>query len=369
LLPLVLEDAIKIGFTKDKALVEKFLTLIQTRIVALPYKQWQTIDLNNTSQVLKIKLQSAGHILGSAYVECDFNQQRIVFFGDSGDSYTRLLPLPKSPYKADILVLESTYGDKNHENRKARRKQIKTVIGKCFTNSGVILIPAFSIGRTQELLYELEDIIYHFKQSPVAKSKNWDDIEIILDSPLANKFTEVYKKLRPYWDKEANKKINAGRYPLSFEQLTTINAHQDHLNAIDYLKRTARPCIVLAASGMCSGGRIVNYLKALIEDRRTDILFVGYQAIGTTGRQIQKYANRNGYIELDGQRLTINAGVYTLSGYSAHADQAGLLRFIKGMCKKPKEIRLVHGDQSAKLELQIEIKRLFPESTVSIPYQ
>ena len=369
LLPLVLEDAIKIGFTKDKALVEKFLTLIQTRIVALPYRQWQTIPLLNTSQAVRIKLQPAGHILGSAYVECDFNQQRIIFSGDLGASYTPLLPSPKSPCKADILVLESTYGDKNHENRKARRKQLKSVIEKCFTNSGVILIPAFSIGRTQELLYELEDIIYRFKQSPVAKLKNWDDIEIIVDSPLANKFTEVYKKLRPYWDKEANKKINTGRHPLSFEQLTTINTHQDHLNAIDYLKRTARPCIVLAASGMCSGGRIVNYLKALIEDRRTDILFVGYQAIGTTGRQIQKYANRNGYIELDGQRLTINAGVYTLSGYSAHADQAGLLRFIKGMRKKPHDIRLVHGDQSAKLQLQTEIKRLFPESTVSIPHQ
>lgn len=120
---------------------------------------------------------------------------------------------------------------------------------------------------------------------------------------------------------------------------------------------------------MCTGGRIVNYLKALIEDQRTDILFVGYQAIGTTGQQIQKYANRNGYIDLDGQRLTINAGVYTLSGYSAHADQAGLLRFIKGMRKQAKEIRLVHGDQSAKLQLQTEIRRLFPESIVSIPYQ
>lgn len=369
LLPLVLEDAIKIGFTKDKALVEKFLTLIQTRIVALPYKQWQAIPLLNIAQIVKIKLQPAGHILGSAYVECDFNQQRIIFSGDLGASYAPLLPSPKSPYKADILVIESTYGDKNHENRKARRKQLKTVIEKCFTNSGVILIPAFSIGRTQELLYELEDIIYHFKQLPAAKSKNWDDIEIIVDSPLANKFTEVYKKLRPYWDKEANKKINAGRHPLSFEQLTTINAHQDHLNAIDYLKRTARPCIVLAASGMCTGGRIVNYLKALIEDQRTDILFVGYQAIGTTGQQIQKYANKKGYIELDGKRLSINAGVYTLSGYSAHADQAGLLRFIKGMRKKPKDIRLVHGDQSAKLQLQTEIKRLFPEFTVSIPHQ
>jgi len=367
LLPLVLKGAIKIGFTKDKALVEKFLALIQARIIALPYKQWQEIPLQNTQQVLKIKLKPAGHILGSAYIECAFNKQRIIFSGDLGASYTPLLPAPKSPYSADILVLESTYGDKNHQNRQHRKKQLKQIIEKCFINKGVILIPAFSIGRTQELLYELEDIIYHSRQTKVAKTKNWDELEIIVDSPLANEFTEVYKKLRPFWDKEAKGKLMSGRHPLSFEQLTTINSHQDHLNAIDYLKRTARPCIVLAASGMCSGGRIVNYLKALIEDERTDILFVGYQAAGTPGQVIQKYAGKHGYVELDGQRYTINAGTYTLSGYSAHADQASLLRFIKRMHKSPKEIRLVHGDEAAKLQLKLASEKLFPDSVVLIP--
>ena len=367
LLPLVLKDAIKIGFTKDKDLVEKFLALIQARIIALPYKQWQEIPLQNTDQVLKIKLKPAGHILGSAYIECLYNKQRIIFSGDLGASYTPLLPAPQAPYRADILVLESTYGDKNHQNRQQRKKQLKQIIEKCFTNKGVILIPAFSIGRTQELLYELEDIIYHSRQTKVAKTRNWDDLEIIVDSPLANEFTEVYKKLRPFWDKEAKSKLMSGRHPLSFEQLTTINSHQDHLNAIDYLKRTARPCIVLAASGMCSGGRIVNYLKALIEDKRTDILFVGYQAAGTPGQVIQKYANKRGYVELDRQRYNINAGVYTLSGYSAHADQASLLRFIKRIHKKPKEIRLVHGDDTAKLQLKLAIEKLFPDSVVLIP--
>lgn len=173
-------------------------------------------------------------------------------------------------------------------------------------------------------------------------------MEVIVDSPLASKFTEVYKELKPYWDAEAKAKVSQQRHPLSFEQLTTINTHKEHLETVDYLKKTARPCIVLAASEMCAGGRIVNYLKALLENKRTDVLFVGYQAVGTAGRMIQQYADQHGYVEMDGHRYTINAGVYTLSGYSAHADQNTLVRFVSRMRVKPKEIRLIHGDEQAK---------------------
>jgi len=278
-----------------------------------------------------------------------------------------LLPSPKSPYKTDLLVLESTYGDKNHVNRKERKTQLKNLIIRCLQNKGVILIPAFSIGRTQELLYELEEIIHQNKQKLIYQSLVWDDLEIIVDSPLASKFTETYKDLKPYWDAEAKVKINHGRHPLSFEQLTTINDHQQHLSTVEYLKKTARPCIVIAASGMCAGGRVVNYLKALIEDKRTDVLFVGYQAEGTAGRIIQQYADKQGYVELDEQRYSINAGVYTLNGYSAHADQATLIRFVKRMRIKPKEIRLVHGDDQAKRILQESMQDLFPEIKVWVP--
>jgi metallo-beta-lactamase family protein len=118
---------------------------------------------------------------------------------------------------------------------------------------------------------------------------------------------------------------------------------------------------------MCAGGRIVNYLKALIEDERTDILFVGYQAVGTTGRAIQHFAKKNGHVKMDRQRYDINAGVYTLSGYSAHADQAALIRFVKRMQIKPKEIRLIHGDEEAKQVLQERLQSLIPESKVWIP--
>ena len=217
------------------------------------------------------------------------------------------------------------------------------------------------------LLYELEEIIQQNRNKRVYQQLVWDDLEVIVDSPLASKFTEVYKALKPYWDAEARLKVKQGRHPLSFEQITTINDHQEHLATVEYLKKTARPCIVLAASGMCAGGRIVNYLKALIEDNRTDILFVGYQAAGTAGRVIQKYAGTHGYVEMDGQRYTINAGVYTLSGYSAHADQATLIKFVKRMRVKPKEIRLVHGDEEAKGILKNKLCSLYPDIRVWVP--
>ncbi len=373
LLPLVLEDAVKIGFSRDRQLIKKFLKLLASRIIAIPYGQWQKVVLSeNCTDMLNIRLQPAGHILGSAYIECQVKQstgqqQHITFSGDLGGPFTPLLPNPKPPYKTDVLVLESTYGDKDHDNRKQRKTLLKDLIIRCLADNGVILIPAFSIGRTQELLYELEEIIFQNKNKKIHQQLHWDDLEIIVDSPLASKFTEVYKELKPHWDAEAKAKIIAGRHPLSFEQLTTIDSHKEHLATVDYLQKTARPCIVLAASGMCAGGRIVNYLKALIEDKRTDVLFVGYQAQGTTGRMILKYADRHGYIEMDGKRYMIHAAVHSLSGYSAHAGQSSLIRFVKRIRVKPKEIRLIHGDDNAKQMLQQNLQTLLPECKVWIP--
>ncbi len=368
LLPLVLEDAVKIGFTRDKALIEKFLKLLTSRIIAVPYGEWQEINLSATcNQSLNIKLNPAGHILGSAYIECDTNNQKITFSGDLGGPHTSLLPNPKPPYKTDVLVLESTYGDKNHSNRKDRKTQLKNRIVHCLQNRGAILIPAFSIGRTQELLYEIEEIIHQNKGKKIYQQLDWEDLDIIVDSPLASRFTEVYKTLKPYWDAEAKVKIINGRHPLSFEQLTTVNSHREHLETVEYIEYTAKPCIVLAASGMCTGGRIVNYLKALIEDKRTDVLFVGYQAVGTAGRMIQQYGEEHGYVVMDGKKYTINAGVYTLTGYSAHADQETLIRFVKRMRVKPKEIRLIHGDERAKIVLQARLQALFSDIKVWVP--
>lgn len=376
LLPLVLEDAIKIGFTRDKILVERFLRRIKQQIIAVPYRSWTRVigpdkpdgPINNT---LDIKLQPAGHILGSAYVECrcrehNKKEHRIVFSGDLGATHAPLLPAPKSPYRADTLIIESTYGDRQHQGRRQRRLQLKAIIEKSLKDRGAVLIPAFSIGRTQEILYELESIIHDFDGN-AAGDNSWKNLEIIVDSPLAANFTSAYRSLKQFWDKEALARVKDGRHPLDFEQLYTVSSHQQHLDSIEYIQRKNHPCIVIAASGMCAGGRIMNYLKALISSEQTDILFIGYQAAGTPGRTIQQYGPENGYVTLDGERHTINAQIHTLSGYSAHADQRNLLNFIKGIRVRPKEVRIVHGDNDAKEAFAREVKQLLPRSKILIP--
>jgi metallo-beta-lactamase family protein len=184
----------------------------------------------------------------------------------------------------------------------------------------------------------------------------WQDLEIVVDSPLASRFTKVYRNLRPWWDAEALGRVSRGRHPLSFEQLTTIDTHEDHLRAVEYLNKTGRPSVVIAASGMCSGGRVVNYLKAMISNPHHDILFVGYQAKGTPGRAIQKYGPRGGWVELDGERHTIRAQVHTLGGYSAHAGQKDLINFVRRMRRLPHQVRLIHGDSAAKVVLKAKLQ-------------
>ncbi len=383
LLPLVLEDALKIGVTRNEQLIDQFLKLIRARIKSLPYRQWHTvIDDTEHQQQLAIRLQPAGHILGSAYVECQLEravaptsptntqskreQHRVVFSGDLGAPYAPLLPSPKPPYQADTLVIESTYGDRQHEDRKARRNRLRAVIEKALLDGGTVLIPAFSIGRTQELLYELEGLIHDLTSLPAGK--DWQHMQILVDSPLASEFTQVYRKLKPFWDAEALQRLSQGRHPLDFEQLFTINSHEQHITAVNRLRSTGEPCIVIAASGMCAGGRMVNYLKALIEDKRTDIVFVGYQAKGTPGRMIQQYAGKkDAYIILDEERFTLRAQVHSISGYSAHADQRDLLNFIRRMRKPPKQVRVVHGDDQAKQTFAEQVQKILPLTEIVIP--
>ena len=363
LLPTVLQDALQIGFTRDRHQIEHFIGLVAKRLCPLPYNQWQPVATNSDDR-LEIRLQPAGHILGSAYIESRFQAShasqptKVLFSGDLGAPHTPLLPAPKPPYGADLVVLESTYGNRIHEGRKQRKEKLQEVIERALEDRGVILIPAFSIGRTQELLYEIEELIHRNCRRFAARNLPWEELEVILDSPLASRFTQLYRELQPEWDAEAQKKLRSDRRPLAFEQLITIDSHSDHQHTVNYLQRKARPCIVIAASGMCSGGRIVNYLKALLNDSRTDVLFSGYQAAGTPGRAIQQYGPGGGYVVLDGQRHDIRARIHSISGYSAHADQTNLVNFIKRMRKRPQHVRLVHGEPGAQQSLRQKLEPL-----------
>jgi metallo-beta-lactamase family protein len=364
LLPLVLEDALKVGFTKDERIINRFLTLVKKRITPVSYgKSTELFQFNN--QVLKLKFKPAGHILGSAYVELETQSKsktelkhKTIFSGDLGAPYTPLLPAPKAPYSADVVVIESTYGDKCHYDRKHRIKRLEKALLNALQDDGTVLIPAFSIGRTQELLYELETLIHKLNKKAVHKNLKWNDLQVIVDSPLAAKFTGEYNELKSLWDKEAKGRVVKGRHPLNFEQIYTIDDHSTHMQTVNYLASTKVPAIVIAASGMCEGGRIVNYLKAMIEDKRHNVLFVGYQGKGTLGAAIQKYGSRGGYVDIENKKYWIKAGVETISGYSAHADQKDLINFIKRMRVKPTEIRIVHGDDDAKQKLRGEYEKM-----------
>jgi metallo-beta-lactamase family protein len=372
LLPLVIEDALKVGVTRDKRLIDACLKQLQRLIKPIEYRKWTRLPINEKSHrdSVRFKFQPAGHILGSAYVEIESkttidrksSTHRVVFSGDLGAPYTPLLAAPKSPYRADTLVIESTYGDKCHQGRKHRTTKLKQVIERATQDNGVVLIPAFSMGRTQELLYEFEEVIYKYSQT----SPLWHNIEIIIDSPMAARFTEQYLAFKELWDNEAKRRNNQRRHPLDFEQIYTVDSHEQHKQTVQYLSERKKPAIVIAASGMCQGGRIENYLKTFLSDKTADVIFVGYQARGTIGRAIQQYGHSGGYVEIDHKRFDINAQVHTISGYSAHADQKDLVNFVKRMRVKPKHIKIVHGDEEAKQALKMEYEKLLPHCKVEI---
>ena len=375
LLLVVLEDPFKLGFSRDQQQVERYLKLIKQRIIALPYKTW--LNLIDTPQLTaKIRLQRAGHSLGLAYMEIDLHypesgeKKRIVFSGDLGAPHAPLLPAPKPPYRADILVIKSTYGDRQHEDRRTRRKRLESVIELALANNGTVLIPAFSIGRTQELLYEREGIIHSKKLNAKGQANraavnpllpsgeragvrgkasnrnavgpDWPTLPIILDSPLASRFAQVYRELEPFWDIEALDRVKQGRNSLGFSNLLTVDSHQAHLAMVNRLAQTAQPAIVIVGNGTCSSGRIVNYLKVMLSDPRHDVMFVGYLGRGTPGRAIQVHGPCGAYVDLDEELYKIEAKIITIGGYSAHTDQIGLLGFVTRMRHWLSYIRIVH---------------------------
>lgn len=368
LLPLVLEDAYKLSVSSDPAQVARYLEFVCDLIVPLPFEQWHTL-VERPGLGCRIRLQRAGHLLGSAYVECDMqhgpSNSRYVFSGDLGACGNPLLRPLQPPERADVLVLESTYGDRLHPHAGDRRQRLEEAIDRALADKGTILIPAFSLGRTQELLYELEDILYRKAlvgstgPSPEGDPLDWSQLPIILDSPLAQRITGVYRELHDYWNTEARARLAQGRDPLDFNQLISVDTHARHQQVVNYLKSTGRPAIVIAGNGMCSGGRIVNYLKAMLGDSRHEVMFVGYQAKGTPGAVIQASEGAGGFvqIDLDGQMHEIRAKVVTLGGYSGHADQAGLVSFVRGIPAVPGCIVLVHGESRAKVALKQAIRR------------
>ncbi len=303
---------------------------------------------------LKIRLSPAGHVLGSTIFEIELpDGERVVFTGDLGSGNDPLLRKPVPPERADLLVMESTYGDRLHPTTADRQRMLEDILCRTLDDKGVTIIPAFSLGRTQALLYEMNGIFQRIEESRGCSLMK--KVDVIIDSPLASRFTEIYRSLKDFWGVEATKSLETDDQPLVFENLTTVGGHREHRDTVTHLADHQLPAIVIAGSGMCTGGRVVNYLKRFIGDPTTDIVFVGYQASGTPGNVI----NRGGdWVRLDGRRFEIGAKVHQMHGYSAHGDQADLIRFVKSMPTPPKQIRLVHGEYQPKQVLAEKLTEL-----------
>lgn len=343
LLPLVMEDALKIGFTRSRHLTKKFLKHVGKLLCPLPYDKWHSIEGG-----VRIRLRPAGHVLGSTIFEVRLpTGELVVFTGDLGTGHDPLLKKAISPPEADLLVLESTYGDKLHETPADRQQALEDVLRHTLRDKGVTIIPAFSLGRTQALLFEMNGI---FEKLQADEGQSLlKRVDVIVDSPLASRFTELYKSMKEYWGVEAQHRMLTDDQPLVFENLTTVNGHREHKDIIDYIDTRKLPAIVIAGSGMCTGGRVVNYLKRFIHQPATDLVFVGYQARGTPGHHISRGSE---WVMLNGRRYDVRASVHRIQGYSAHADQADLVEFVETMQESPQKIRLVHGDYQPKLILE-----------------
>lgn len=317
------------------------------------FEYGERFDLKNG---VCFRLGRAGHILGSCFVELSSPSDgwSVTFSGDLGARDTPILPDPDPPGSCDLLVLESTYGDALHEDRRQRVRRLGEVLTRALDDGGKVFIPAFALGRTQELVYEMDRLFTDPElRTAFPKLYRGTRIPVVIDSPLGLEITKVYARLKAYWDREARAILRTGDNPIDFDALYAVYKYEDHRRALDL----PGPCIVIAGSGMCTGGRIIDHLVSGLEEPRNDVLFVGYQALGAPGRKILDQAGKPGAsVVLDGRRVRIRAGVHALGGYSAHADREGIMDWVRSMPAKPGRIRLVHGEPAARKALAARLR-------------
>jgi metallo-beta-lactamase family protein len=291
-------------------------------------------------ETLSIRFRNAGHILGAAFIEIDYREsqteQRIVFSGDIGNNSHIVLPDLSPCSSSDYLYVESTYGDREHKALEGSIEEFKEVIKNTINNWGNVLIPSFAVERTQEILCILKEM---FEKGELPQCK------IFLDSPMATRASEVYKKHAKMLIPKCQTYKAAEGSIFDFENfIFTLSVEESkQINEVD------RRAIIIAGSGMCTGGRILHHFKNRLWNRKNALIFVGYQANGTLGRTIVNGAKS---IRIYGEEIIINASIHTINGFSAHADQSHLLSWIEKI-EKLKKIYLIHGET----EKQIVFKK------------
>ena len=310
-------------------------TLMQCESVGYAHRIPITEDID-------ICFQDAGHILGSSIVQVFINEngqdKKLIFSGDLGNSYAALLQDPKAIKEADVLLLESTYGDRNHRSMDETLNEFEAIIDETTENGGNILIPSFAVGRTQEILFRLGELYQKGKLR---------HHEIYLDSPMAIAVTEIYHRYQNIFNKEDKKAMTKGCDKSLHNFLPNLHFSISTEESME-LNKVEKGTIIIAGSGMCNGGRIRHHLKHNLWRRNAHLLIVGYQAMGTPGRALVDGAS---VFKVAGEEVVVNAQVHTLGGFSAHASQSQLLDWINNFDKQPK-LYLVHGEAETKAKFK-----------------
>jgi metallo-beta-lactamase family protein len=301
-------------------------------------------SIENAMGRLRYRLTDAGHILGSASLELWYPsgpaEKKIVFSGDIGKKDNPIINDPQHAPTADTVVIESTYGNRNHRNMEESIDELVAVIESTFQRGGNVLIPSFAVGRTQDLLYILNKLV---------REKRLGRLDVYVDSPLAKEATQIYLSHPEYFDQEA----------LKLFKLKKMNGLKLHFSASiedsQKINRIRSGAVIMAGGGMCEGGRIRHHLKHNLWRPECSIVFVGFQAAGTLGRKLVDGAKS---VQILGEEIAVLAQVHTIGGFSAHGDQTGLLEWLGGFTNQP-EVFIVHGEETAALDFEKAVQEKF----------
>lgn len=318
-----------------------------------PYFIDQKIKINDNIQ---IRFKDAGHILGSAIVELwvkeGSEEVKLVFSGDLGMPGRPIINNPDYIDEADYLIIESTYGNTIHESFEESTEKLIDIINKTVIRGGTVLIPSFAVGRTQELIYQLNKY-YEYNPSIEEHMR----IPIYIDSPMAVEATEAFKKNSSSFNEEARTLVLKGDNPFEFDNLRYIKSQEESMA----LNKYTFPKVIISSSGMATAGRIRHHLKHNLWDKRNSLVFVGYQAEGTLGRILLDGKKQ---VKILGEEINVGAEIYDIEGFSGHADQNVLLDWINKFKKKPKKIFVVHGEEESATALSTLIEHLYKIETI-----
>jgi metallo-beta-lactamase family protein len=300
----------------------------------------------NLSDDVTLRLQDAGHIMGSSIVELwistDYGEIKLVYTGDLGNTSQPIINDPYIVKRADYLIMESTYGNRLHQDKGNKNELLKKVITETFSKGGNLIIPAFAVERTQDILYDL---------SLLQDEGILDGIDIVVDSPLAISATEIFCRNVQYFDAETTEKFHEnGQCPIILPDLRFTRTAEESKS----LNENYGNKIIISASGMCDAGRIKHHLKHNLWRPQSTVLFVGYQAEGTLGRMLLEGAKK---VKIHGEQITVNARIENIDGFSGHADQTGLMKWVQNIETKPKKIFIVHGEEKSSSDFANLIKK------------